>query len=440
MTDPLMTEQGTNNRLTMEIPAVDSDTRRYQAFQRDGFAIVRNVVPPAQLSGLRDSVETLVARQRARDPDWDTCATPRTDLTQLADDQTRAPIEFALHDNVLEISAEMLASPAAAVALSAVGVLCNPERDPPQTPTSGQSWGTDPRNWHRDVRPDHDGPLAAILADEEANGPGYVQWNVALYDDAILYVVPGSHRRLTSNTEAMQLRQQGGTQSPLSDNVCVRLASGDGVVYNSVLLHWGSRYVRDHKRRTLQLGVRSFGRILPHQRACRLRERIRRVFPADSPSRGLVERSLALFENEFRVLEGLFRAVLEGDTNRFRADLAQLHPNPQGVLTCVIILTKLAAALFRSQPPKEGAVRPDSAHDADFDHQLSVAFRSRFDGDQRRQLHRRFEGLDAQLRCNNAQHVSGFLGPPTDYRFESLPVGMTLETAMATIFGSTSPP
>ena len=434
-----MTEQGTNNRLTMETPAVDSDTRRYQAFQRDGFAIVRDVVPPTQLSGLRDSVETLVARQRARDPDWDTCATPRTDLTQLIDSQTLAPLEFALHGNVLDTSAELLTSPVAEVSLSALAVLCNPEFEPAQVPSSGQSWGTDPRNWHRDVRPDHDGPLAAILADEEANGPGYVQWNVALYDDAILYVVPGSHRRLTTDAEAAQLRRDGGTQSPLVDNVCVRLAPGDGVVYNSVLLHWGSKYVSHLKRRTLQLGVRSFGRILPHQRACRLRERVRDLFPVGSARRGLAEKSLTLLENEFQVIESVYRSVVDQDTERFRAGLTRLHPKSKGRLSCLIVLTKLAVSLFAVRPPEEAVGHlDDGGQDADFDHRLCVGLTSRFTAAEGEQLRRRFEAFDTHLRTGDAQHVSGFLGPPTDYLFERLPAAMTVEGAESVLFGSTT--
>ena len=54
------------------------------------------------------------------------------------------------------VSAEVLDCPVEAVASNQALVICNPEFSPEAPPRPGQHWGTDPRNWHRDVRPDRD--------------------------------------------------------------------------------------------------------------------------------------------------------------------------------------------------------------------------------------------------------------------------------------------
>jgi len=209
-----------------------------QQFLEDGFVILQGVVPADQLESVRASTDAVVARARAADPTWDTTPIPRTQLGEHLDRDTRFCFQFALHDNVLGVSARLLGCPVDTIGVNMVSVLCNPEFEPEAPPPSGQPWGTDPRNWHRDVRPDHDGPLSELIADEQANGPGYAQWNIALYDEAILNVIPGSHRRLTSAVESRQLNAEGGTTTPLGGSVSVDLKVGDGVVYNNILRHW----------------------------------------------------------------------------------------------------------------------------------------------------------------------------------------------------------
>ena len=294
------------------------DASLNEKFVQDGYAILRGVVPVDQLKSQRHAYDLIVARARQRDPVWYTTAAARTGVVAYLDKDTVQTLKFALHDNTFGTSSEALGREAENVALASVSVLCNPEFEPIKTPTSGQSWGTDPRNWHRDVRPDHDGPLSALLADEEANGPGYAQWNIAIYEDSILYLIPGSHRRLTSEVEAMQLKSVGGTQSPLSGCVCADLKPGDGIIYNSILLHWGSKYSQRQKRRTIHLGYRTFGRLLPHQRECRLPERVSEILPANTQQRQRLENGFALFRNEYTMLREIFREVVADDAAQFQ--------------------------------------------------------------------------------------------------------------------------
>lgn len=54
------------------------------------------------------------------------------------------------------------------------------------------------------------------------NGPSYVQWNIAIYEDLLLYIVPGSHNRIAAQDEA--------NLTPAPQSCCVELGPGDGVV------------------------------------------------------------------------------------------------------------------------------------------------------------------------------------------------------------------
>ena len=197
-------------------PFQDMDRKRDQLLH-DGYVILPQVVPPEQLDRLRTDIEAVVQRQRASDPEWDTNPQPRGFIADQVDSDTVGAFEFFLHDHTHGVSAELLDRPREAVGATSAMVICNPEFTPGDPQRPGQSWGTDPRNWHRDVRPDQDGPLGALLEDQLANGPGYVQWNIALYEDHHLYVVPGSHRRMTAGRVcAAILGQTQSAGEPLS--------------------------------------------------------------------------------------------------------------------------------------------------------------------------------------------------------------------------------
>ena len=87
--------------------------------------------------------------------------------------------------------------------------------------------------WHRD-----DIPLNACEEEETAklSKPAWhTQWNLALYDDESLIVIPKSHKRARNNAERMM--------KPYEDNALgqkrVRLKAGDAVFYNNNILHRG---------------------------------------------------------------------------------------------------------------------------------------------------------------------------------------------------------
>ena len=405
-----------------------------EQFRQDGYVIVRDVIPVQQLPAMRGIVDELVARERDTDPTWNTCPIPRADLAKLVDPATVGVIEITLQDSTLGMSRRLLDCPPESIALNFITVLCNPEFEPTSVPPPGQASGTDPRNWHRDIRPDHDGPLNSLITDIEANGPAYAQWNIALYDDAILHVIPGSHQRLNSEVEINQLQRQSNTPSPLSGGTCVELNPGDGVVYNNMLLHWGSRYTNRQKRRTIQIAYRSFGCILPNQCHCQLTERIVDLFPVDAPQRHALEHWFALFREESAVIGDVFRALLADDAGRFTDAVARLHPGNEGRLTCIILLSIIARNLLKlTEDPDSKA--PDDGQGplgVELQWQLSRKFTSA----EVRQLWKRFQPLDEMLRTKEPGHVRGFLGPPTNYAYEMLPLETTTDGVMAAIFAA----
>lgn len=387
----------------------------------DGYVILRQVVPPDQLDRLRNDIETVVARQRSNDPDWDTTPQPRASIIDQVDAETIGAFEFVLHENTHGVSAEVLDCPMETVASNQALVICNPEFTPEAPTRPGQQWGTDPRNWHRDVRPDRDGPLAALIEDQLANGPAYVQWNIALYEDHILYVVPGSHRRLSTEIESSHLEGEKGTIRPVPESRPVELEPGDGVVYNNLMLHWGSKYGPEKKRRTVHFGYRSFGRIFARQQ-CNLPMRFWERFPTGTPQRQVAEHWFGLYQAEFATIEETFRAALSGNRESFETGLRRLHPPEEGRRTCLILLAKQALAVHQGR----GLLSSDGDGQSVYEWQLQE-LASHFSDRELERLRQRFEPIDKALRSGASRHVSGFLGPTTDYEFEKVPAGMTAE-------------
>lgn len=418
---------------------MDNISVQREQLLRNGFVIMPGVVPAQELEPLRSSVEAVVEAQRADDPSWDMTTQPRASIASYVDEGSMKALEFVLHENTLAASACLLDDPADQVSVTEVSVLCNPEFEPMDPDRPGQEGGTDPRNWHRDCRPDRDGPLGALFADEQANGPAYVQWNIALYEDNILYVVPGSHRRFNNQAEVSSFQNDRGTLMPLPGSICVELKPGDGVAYNSLMLHWGSRYTNQCKRRTIHLGYRTFGRIFPRQRFCTLPIDICDLFAATTPPWQGFKRLVSLYRDEFSVIKKIFCDIIAGRAEGFYAGLARLHPAPEGRLTCLILLLKVAAIVRKLSQERYGRAiaeqtrQPTAYREGQVSTALQEELASHFTLEQTELLWERFRPIDGMLRADNSTHVPGFLGPRTDYIFEQVPVEVTIENVTATL-------
>ena len=380
---------------------------------KNGFCIVRNAVPPQELDRLRGVFESLLDRQREiwrreRGPEdppggvWETAAQPRlVGYDGLVDDRESAAAVELLLGRPLEVSRQIMGAEAAPTSFM---MMCNPARD------------HGPAAWHRDIHPVDQAPITGLQRDLLANNPGYLQWNLPLYDDPVLWVVPGSHRR--PNTEAENEALAEDPRRPLPGGVRVELAAGDGVVYTNLILHWGSDYSRA-LRRTVHFGHRSLGGdLLPYVAGLH-----RRGDP--SPFLGAAHqeawrRHRQLYDAECDLMESAFRAAIAGDGPAFLESVERLHPGESMREVCAILLSKLARKLARGSHPE----RPGYGGDFTQDRELAP----RFTGEDLEALWRRFEPLDDMLKApGDGEYVPGYQSGPMSYRFESLPGALTLE-------------
>lgn len=98
--------------------------------------------------------------------------------------------------------------------------------------------------WHRD-------DIAATATPEEElqrlNRPAHhAQWNLALFDDSSVVLVPGSHKRARTETE----RNADSYEPHLPGQITVRLKAGQVAFYNNNILHRG---VYDSKKERMTL-------------------------------------------------------------------------------------------------------------------------------------------------------------------------------------------
>ena len=394
-------------------------------FLDDGYVILRNVIPPARLDELRASFELLVDRQQAiwaRDPDDPSSFAykvkqPRLAFQTVVDAATANTVEFCLHDHTLGVSRQALGTPD--VGLKNMFLMCNPETD----------YGPD--LWHRDTQPTSRAPLAGIQADMLANGPGYVQWNIPLYDDDVLWVVPGSHRRLNTAQENRELLKNRSV--PLSNGMQVKLEAGDGVMYISTILHWPSNY-STKLRRVILLGYRSFGgRLYPYTPGFFWEPSFVKHLSADAQA--TFERFTELAAREDDQVEALFRAMLDQDADGFREVLALLHPGETARMVCVVLLSKLAARIGTLKRPEVAGLPARERASAVGEQTFSIsnldALARRFTAAEAELLIRRFASLDAKLQTKTEQFVPGFQSGPTRYRFEDMPSDFEVDDFIA---------
>ena len=338
-------------------------------FVENGYTIVRNIIPPDQLDALRAGFEMQFEKQRLietarRKPDdrpanwWENSRQRRVLPEKTVDEQSAHVIDFLL-GAPQEISSQVMRAPH--VSLFIFNSLNNPVRE------------TGPDPWHRDPNSAHVAPLEGLINDLVENGAAaQVQWNVPLYDDPTLWVVPGSHRRLNTPEEDRQLRED--PRQALPGGTPVELRAGDGVVYTNLLLHWGSFYTPRLLRRTFHFGYRSFGG--PMWPYFPLRYWGLEFTQHLSPSaRSSFEQFAAWHAAELEDVAATLRAAVERDTAAFEAGLSKLHAGEQGRVVVVTLLDRMVQRLgayadpsFASRPAAEqaNAVGGDGVHLAQF--------------------------------------------------------------------------
>ena len=392
-----------------------------QQLMDDGYIILREVVPPELLAELRASYDTLIERQGGRS--WLAGGRqPRLTTNHIVDAATANTIDFWLHENTLGVSRQLMRGPEAAV--TEMWVMCSPTRD------------HGPAEWHRDFDSPNMAPLQGLQMDLLENGPAYVQWNIPLYDDNVLWLVPGSFRRPNTEEEDRQLRAD--PRQPLPGGIPVELKAGDGVVYINLNHHWGSNY-GTKLRRTIHGGYRSIGGPLyPYNpQSCnwdldRGMGFCRHLSPAARQTfEGWAER----LAQERDLVEATLRTVLDRDAAAFRARLAELHPGAKGRIVCVILLSKLAKNIHTLHRP-DVAGQPLEARARAIPANVPMCcfyddLASRFSSAEAGALWQRFAELDDRLQADTMQEVPGRPERRSRYLYYAMPANLDVEEFVA---------
>ncbi len=393
-------------------------------FMDQGYLVIPGIIPPDKLDAMRAGCETILERQkvvwaRERQPgdppggQWETARQPRVMMERpgLIDEETANVVEdFWVADRPLDICSQLLCNPEPNV--MQMMMMCSPVRDHPG--------GT---GWHRDVHPIDMAPLEALQADFLENGPRYTQWNVPLYDDNVLWVIPGSHRRLNTAQENAELLAD--RMKAVTGGIPVELRAGDGVIYSNFLIHWGSDYTTK-LRRTLHGGHAIFGHYPELGFAESLAPWARERFE------GMERRSAHMQD----LTEATLRAVIARDAAAYRAGLEALQPGAgaSGKTVLTIYLAKAVIHLRILKIP-DAEVTEDARSRASGPHPISLNwgpdFADRFSVAEIETLWSRFGPLDAQLQADHELFEPGFQASPMYYYFNELPASVETEAFIA---------
>ena len=382
-------------------------------FTEEGYNILPNVVPPDQLDSLRQNIEHMVncrkeisAQQRTpHEPpggSWQASAQPRLQFDRDCDARSSATIEFLLHENTLGVSKQLIK--AKHVVPHQFGCLCN------------GSYDAGPMRWHRDIGQGDPAPLHGMISNMEHHGPSYLQWNIALYDDNVLWIVPGSHRQI--NTDQINHQLSEDPSVPLPASMPVKLKAGDGVVYTHLLLHWGSSY-SSKMRRTLHPGYRPFGfAAIPNVHWRHWIPGFYHYLP--DTIRQQFETWDQIFFAEFDLIAEILHAIIDNNKTQFLTTFEKLHPSPCDRMVSIIMLSKLAKKLYKF---KDSNDNPSSLWGNGRD---LIYLAGHFNDQQITTLWQRFMELDQRLKLSSTKYYPGFQ-QSSDYNAIDMPSNFEID-------------
>lgn len=237
----------------VKIPPVNNMTKEayLSSLNRDGFVLIPSVLTTTQLTELRAACARTI--KLARSGSWPYVRTlpkqfPPWNIAPGANPAADGiwGVQFLMHPSLpdaptfiknyfssatVDIVKELLSCEDEELVLELFNLLMRPDRDFELT-------------WHRDDIPTSASPEEEI--ERLGNPAWHAQWNLALYDDESLIVVPGSHVRARTERE----RGAGPLEEGLLGEIKVKMNAGDVVFYNNNILHRG-RYTANKERMTL---------------------------------------------------------------------------------------------------------------------------------------------------------------------------------------------
>jgi hypothetical protein len=265
-----------------------------------------------------------------------------------------------------------------------------------------------------------------MIANMEQHGPSYLQWNIALYEDSVFWVVPQSHKRINSKAENLQLAENSSV--PLPGGMPVELGPGDGVVYTHLLLHWGSNYTRK-MRRTLHPGFRPFGfAAMPNVHWRHWKPGFFHYLPAQA--RQQFEAWDQRFFAEIDRYAEIFRTIIDGKADAFQAALERVHSSPHERLVTLAMLNQMAGRLRDQKQGKKASPCFNDRDDTYLDGLFTI--------EQTETLQQRFATLDGRMRQPEAQQQRSFQGGPSPYISEEMPADFSVEDFIASWNGAKS--
>lgn len=213
---------------------------------RDGFVLIPSVLSSNQLDNLRAACRRSITL--ARDGQWPFVRTLPKQFPPWNDDLSKGiwGVQHLLHpdlpdhdlfatsyfaSHIITTVTDILECKPDDLVVELYNLLIRPDHD-------------FALRWHRDDIPPQVSP-----EEEQArlNKPIlHAQWNLALYSDASLIAVPGSHLRARTDVE----RSADPFENKLPGQVAVKMNAGDVVFYNNNILHRGV-YSSNVERMTL---------------------------------------------------------------------------------------------------------------------------------------------------------------------------------------------
>ncbi|MCJ1361396.1 hypothetical protein MMC16_000496 [Acarospora aff. strigata] len=205
------------------------------SLNRDGYVFVPSILTRSELVSLRSACHQVAAL--ARTGEWPHIRTIPKQFPPWPSDASNGiwGVQHLLHpdlihhgafaesyfsNTVFDVVKELLECEEDDLVMELFNLLVRPDRD-------------FQLRWHRDDIAD----TASVEEElDRLKKPAWhAQWNLALYDDFSLVVVPGSHSRARTDVE----RQVGPFEKHMPGQTIVEMKAGDIVFYNNNILHRG---------------------------------------------------------------------------------------------------------------------------------------------------------------------------------------------------------